>query len=148
MKNINLLIGAAVLIFVIILVFLLKAHILTSPFKTPSLKLKSEDVIVIKELNKSGVKGTAQIKEEEGDALILVNLVGIKPENDIYMHIHEGKCPKLGKILFDLNSLRDEKSQTKLSIGIEDLKKSMPLSINVHSLLDNKEIEVACGDLE
>lgn len=147
MKNINLLIGAAVLIFVIILVFLLKAHILTSPFETPSLKLKSEDVIVIKELNKSGVKGTAKVKEEEGRVRVAINLVGVKKEDDIYMHIHKGKCPKVGEILYDLNTLKDKSSETELDISVEQLREKLPLAINIHNLEGESEFVVACGNL-
>lgn len=148
MKNTNLIIGAIVLILIIVIVFLLKAHILTSPFNIPSLKLKKEgEIIMMNEEDSSGVRGTAKVSQENGKAKVAINLVGIKPEDDIYMHIHEGSCPDLGEILYDLNTLKEGSSETKLDMSIKDLRKSLPLGINIHKYEGEEEIEIACGNL-
>lgn len=149
MKHQNLLIGAVVLIITITILFLLKAHILTSPFDIPSLKLKktSEKVITLSEKENSGVSGGAKITEENDKARILVNLVGTNKEDIIYMHIHTGSCPEVGKVLYDLNSIKDGASQTELDMNIEELKEGLPLAINVHKYENKKEFEIACGNI-
>ncbi len=149
MKNTNLMIGGIVLVLVIIIVFLLKAHILTSPFNIPSLKLKKEaPVILLDELNDSGIKGSVQVKEEKSKAKVLVTLAGVKEGDDIYMHIHEGECPEVGKILYDLNTLKDGSSETPLEISVKELKEKLPLAVNIHTLEGENEVEVACGNIE
>ncbi len=148
MKHKDLLIGAGVLIFAIIVVFLLKAHILTSPFKMPSLKLKSEgEVVLLNEISKSGIKGSAKISEEDKKAKVVINLVGVKSEDDIYMHIHKGRCPNVSEIIYDLNSLINGSSESKLEVSVKELIKRSPLAINIHKNEGKKEVVVSCGNL-
>lgn len=97
--------------------------------------------------NKSGQIGTATLKEVNGQTVVTVNLTGapVSAEPD---HIHIGSCPTPGSVKYPLNSVVNGKSETTINTTIDNLKKQLPLSINVHKSAADIATYVACGDLK
>lgn len=112
---------------------------------TPQAPLNSID-ITLNELNSSGESGTANLTEVNGKVIIAVNLNG-EPKDEIQpMHIHEGTCPGVGKVIYPLNYPQNGASTTMLDTTFGNMKPIRPLSITVHSLKDLK-VYVACGEI-
>ncbi len=62
-------------------------------------------------------------------------------------HIHAGVCPQSGAVVYPLNPVINGRSETVLEIGIEEMLKKMPLSINMHKSATDLA-PVSCGNVE
>ncbi|HYM65134.1 MAG TPA: CHRD domain-containing protein [Candidatus Sulfotelmatobacter sp.] len=109
--------------------------------------MANEMTVKLDSENNSGESGTAVLKEENGKTTVTVSLTGFTKGVSQPAHIHVGACPGVGAVKYPLTSVLDGKSVTVLNVTLADLKKALPLALNVHK--SDKEITVytACGAL-
>jgi len=92
--------------------------------------------------------GTATLTEEGDKVKVVINLNTVSGLDNQPAHIHTGSCPNPGKVVFTLNSVKNGKSETLIDAGLESLKNSLPLAINVHKSSQESTVYTACGNLE
>ena len=149
----NLWIIVAVAIVIIIGGFLLSARQTppTTPTPTPiqatARPVILEETIILDEQNKSGVSGSAVLREENGQVTVTLNLTGAPKTTPQPAHIHVGACPDVGDVKYPLTNAVDGQSQTVLDVTLEQLKNEQPLAINVHKSAAQITVYTACGDL-
>ena len=106
-----------------------------------------EVLVSLYEEKKSGQYGTAMLKEEGGKIMVMIDLTGVAESIKQPAHIHLGNCPEVGDVKYPLTSLENGKSETELNLTFDELKKYLPLAINVHKGETEAKIYVACGNL-
>ncbi len=102
--------------------------------------------ITLKEENNSGESGMVLLKERDGKTDVSITIVGSASAEKQPAHIHEGSCPDVGSVLFPLSTVENGKSETSISATIDELKKELPLAINIHASVKNSALYVACGN--
>lgn len=103
-------------------------------------------VVEMIQIDKTGQKGIATIKQEGEKARVIINLDlgrGSQPA-----HVHYGVCPQTGVIKYVLNDLIDGSSETVLDVPMRELVASGSMAINVHKSTNDYETIVSCGDIE
>lgn len=149
----NLWIIVAVAIVIIIGGFLLSTRQTppTTPTPTPiqatSTPAILEETIILDEQNKSGVSGSAVLREENGKVNVTLSLTGSPKTTPQPAHIHVGACPDVGDVKYPLTNVVDGQSQTVLDVTLDQLNTEQPLAINVHKSTTQATVYVACGDL-
>lgn len=106
-----------------------------------------EVAVSLNEENDSKQYGTAMLKEEGGKIMVMIDLNGATQGIKQPAHIHLGNCPGVGEVKYPLTSLENGKSETVLNTTFDDLKKYLPLAINVHKSETEAKIYTACGNL-
>lgn len=107
--------------------------------------------IPLETIEKSGVEqsGTAILKEESGKVIVSIEVNHpIEVTDPQPIHIHKGACPGVGAIAYPLTSLQDGVSETVLDVTLEDIKKQLPLAINIHKSLKEATVYTACGNIQ
>lgn len=113
-----------------------------------SQQTKSDQVLVkLNTLNKSGESGTAVLEEKEGYVVVTLNVVGGKSGIAQPAHLHSDTCPGLGPIKYSLKNVVNGTSVTTLNVTLAQLKKELPLAVNVHESTDNFKNYVTCGEI-
>jgi len=59
-----------------------------------------------------------------------------------------GACPGVGAVKYPLTSIVNGASTTVLSVTLDQLKKELPLAINVHKSATEVSTYTACGPLD
>ena len=114
---------------------------------TPAAVLAPEKTIVLSMQNNSSESGTATLKEVDGKLLVTLDLTGAPANVGQPAHIHSGSCASLGGVKYPLTSPLDGKSETTLSLTMDQLLKDLPLAVNVHKSAAEPTVYVSCGDL-
>lgn len=96
----------------------------------------------------SNQKGTATLTEIDGKVKVALTLTGYESAVAQPAHIHAGTCTAPGKIVYPLNDVVDGKSETTVNTTLTDLKKQLPLIINVHKSASELTVYTSCGDLK
>ncbi len=110
--------------------------------------MMAKDIVVtMSALNASGETGTATLSDVEGKAKVVINLAGAPLGLPQPAHIHVGSCPNPGAVKYPLSNVIDGKSETMLSISIDQLLKELPLAVNVHKSAADLKTYVSCGDI-
>jgi len=125
-------------------------YISPSPSQTnlsTSVATNKEMTFVLKPANSSNEGGTAILKEENGQTKVTINLIGYTKDIEQPVHIHVGKCPRVGNVKYPLTSVVNGTSTTLLSVTLESLKKELPLAINVHKSKTEIASYTSCGPL-
>lgn len=118
------------------------------PTKQPIYQPPVREVAVsLNEENDSKQYGTAMLKEEGGKIMVMIDLNGAPEGIKQPAHIHLGNCPEVGEVKYPLTSLENGKSETMLNLTFDELKKYLPLAINVHKSETEGKIYTACGNL-
>lgn len=151
-KNLWIIVAIAVVIVVGGLLFLSTSQTpSTTPAPTPiqatPTPIVMEETIILSEQNKSGVSGSAVLREENGQVTVTLSLTGAPKTTPQPAHIHVGKCPDVGDVKYPLTNVVDGQSQTTLSVTLDQLGNEEPLAINVHKSTTQASVYVACGDL-
>ena len=126
----------------------------TTPAATsPGTKISPTPTVPPKTINMeqvkvSGQSGTAMFQDEGGKTKVTLTMIGKKYTAPQPAHIHVGKCPTPGEVKYPLNNVVDGKSETVISVSIEDLFADLPLAVNVHDSVEKASVYTACGDLE
>lgn len=116
---------------------------------TPSaLPLESNAInVLLASQNESGETAVASLVEKDGKVLVVLNVMGTPIDIPQPAHIHLGACPTPGKVEYPLTNVLNGLSETLLDTSMEDLKKNLPLAINIHKSENEIKDYVACGDL-
>ncbi len=151
----NLWIIVAVVIVIVIGGFLLLSTKQTSyPTPTPiptqqatSAPVVLEKTVLLSEQNKSGVSGSAVLREANGQVTVALNLTGAPKTTPQPAHIHVGACPNVGTVKYPLTNVVNGASETSLNVTLSQLAGEQPLAINVHKSAAQITVYTACGDL-
>lgn len=114
---------------------------------SPSAMVAKENTFVLKPVNSSGEGGTAILKEENGQVKVTISLINYTKDVEQPAHIHLGACPGVGAVKYPLTSVVNGTSTTVLSVTLDQLKKELPLAINVHKSKTEVSTYTACGPL-
>lgn len=114
----------------------------------PSALPLDENVLDIKlsVQNESGETGVASLVEKDGKVLVVLNLLGTPIDVPQPAHIHAGSCPTPGKVEYPLTNVLNGRSETTIDTTMAELKKMVPLAVNVHKSTTEAGVYVACGD--
>ncbi|HSW48425.1 MAG TPA: hypothetical protein VLG67_05095 [Candidatus Saccharimonadales bacterium] len=115
---------------------------------TPEAMMANEMTVTLAEENNSSQSGTATLKEADGKTTVTLDLTGPASAAAQPAHIHAGACPGVGAVKYPLTSVVDGKSVTVLSVGLAELKKELPLAINVHKSAKEITSYTSCGELK
>lgn len=114
---------------------------------SPSAMVSKEATVVLKPVNDSSEVGTAILSAENGQTKVTVALTGYTKDVAQPAHIHIGECPGVGAVKYPLTSIVNGASVTTLSVTLDQLKKELPLAINVHKSATEISTYTACGPL-
>ncbi len=117
-----------------------------TPSKTP-IPTYPEMKVTLASVNNSSQSGTATLTEDEGKTTVAIDLTGFIKDVSQPAHIHVGTCPGVGAIKYPLTPVVNGKSSTALSVKLDQLKKELPLVINVHKSKEEISVYTACGPL-
>lgn len=109
---------------------------------------KRELVVDLVSQNDSEQSGTATFMEGADGKLTLK--INIKPGASTLSqpaHIHLGACPTPAAVKYPLASVVNGKSETRLEVTFDDLKKDLPLAVNIHKSETEASLYTACGNL-
>ncbi len=104
--------------------------------------------VILDSQNNSGQKGIAALSGVDGKTKVVIDLTGTSQEATQPAHIHEGSCPAVGDVKYLLTTLSGGKSQTELDVALDEIKKQLPLAVNVHKSPQEVQTYVACGDIK
>lgn len=121
-----------------------------SPSQTPStpVMMSKETTVVLESVNSSDEKGTAVLVGENGKTKVTINLTGYTKDVEQPAHIHIGACPGVGAVKYPLTSVINGTSVTVLAVTLDQLKKELPLAINVHKSKTEVSSYTACGPVD
>jgi hypothetical protein len=105
-----------------------------------------EIIVIIEELNGSGISGDATLTDN-GDGTTTIDVLVDGATGDHPMHLHSGTCAELGDIVEPLTNVDAEGSSvTDIELPLADIQ-AAPHAINIH--LSEAEIStyVACADV-
>lgn len=114
---------------------------------SPSGAMSNEITLILKPVNASNEAGTAILKEENGQTKVTINLTGFAKDIEQPAHIHMGVCPGVGGVKYPLSLIVNGTSVTTLPVTLAQLKKELPLAINVHKSKTEISTYTACGPL-
>lgn len=120
----------------------------TSAMSPSPSAMGGEAVINLDGVNNSNQTGTAKLTEENGQTKVEISLTGFTKDIEQPAHIHLGECPGVGSVKYPLTSIVNGASVTTLAVTLEQLKKELPLAINVHKSAAEVSVYTACGPLE
>lgn len=104
-------------------------------------------ILPLAEVNTSGESGTTTLEEVDGKTKITITLTGFTKDVEQPAHIHIGECPGVGAVKYPLTNVVNGESITLLPVTLEDLKKQLPLAINIHKSQAEVNVYTACGPL-
>lgn len=117
------------------------------PSSTSEAVIAKEMTVNLATENDSGESGTAMLKEENSKTTVTLNLTGYAKDVPQPAHIHVGACPGVGAVKYPLNDVLNGVSVTTLNVTMDQLKKDLPLAINVHKSAKDITVYTSCGDL-
>ena len=119
-----------------------------SPIPTSSTSAMSQEItLTLKPVNNSNQVGTATLAFENGKLKVTINLSGYTKDVTQPAHIHMGECPGVGSVKYPVTPVVNGISVTILAVTLENLKKELPLAINVHKSAAEVSIYTSCGPL-
>ncbi len=104
-------------------------------------------VFALTEQNESGQNGTVVFTEmgEQVEVAITLSNSTDTPEP---AHIHTGRCPVPGGVVYPLNDVVDGSSVTLLDTTLATLMSQGELALNVHKSAAESSVYFSCGDLD
>ena len=118
----------------------------TTQAPSPTKALQTMNV-VLDSVNNSSESGTATLTEEDGKTTVKLTLTGFVKDVQQPAHIHVGSCPGVGAVKYPLTGVLNGQSSTVLPVTLSQLKKDLPLAINVHKSKEQLSVYTACGPL-
>lgn len=109
--------------------------------------MSNETTVNLKPVNGSNESGTATLTGENGLTKVIVTLTGYTKDIEQPAHIHLGACPGVGAVKYPLTAVVNGTSATTLPITLAQLKKELPLAINVHKSATEVSVYTSCGPL-
>ena len=113
----------------------------------PAMAADDSVTVPLKAENNSDENGTATLTQQGDDVKVVVSIKNA-PSAAQPAHIHDGPCPKVGKVDYPLTNVTDGSSTTVVKgVKLADLM-SGTYAINVHKSTDDLATYVSCGDLK
>lgn len=107
-----------------------------------------EDVIVgLSAQNNSEQDGVVLISDENGKAVVEIELGAADESVAQPSHVHIGSCAKIGAVKYSLSNVIEGESRTVLPISTAELLQLLPLAVNVHKSATEAGVYVSCGDI-
>jgi hypothetical protein len=101
--------------------------------------------VALKELNDSGVSGTATLTADGDKTNVVIQVDGATGDHPV--HIHTGSCDSLGEVAYPLTNIdANGHSETTVDISLDDLTAG-DFAINAHKSADEIAVYVACGEI-
>lgn len=100
------------------------------------------------QVSNSTESGKAILEEVGGKVQVTLSLTGAPKGAAQPAHVHAGGCPGVGTVKYPLTTALDGRSETILSVSLDQLKKELPLAINIHKSQPEAKVYVSCGDLK
>lgn len=97
--------------------------------------------------NESGESGVATLREKDGKITVDIKMEGSPAGVTQPAHIHLGTCQNIGTVKHPLSSVVNGISTTTLNTTFDELKKDLPVAINVHKSTTEPGVYVSCGNL-
>jgi len=117
------------------------------PLVTPKETLTQKKFVIgLLEQNDSGESGIATLTESGGQTTVVINLDSAPVDTPQPAHIHEGSCAEIGGVNYPLTDVVAGNSETTIAASLEQLRKELPLAINVHKSGPEIDVYVACGE--
>lgn len=92
--------------------------------------------------------GTATLEEKNGKVTVRLDLNRVSEINTPQpAHMHFGSCPGVGSVVYPLNEVVNGKSETVLNTTLEQIRRQLPMAINVHKSQQEITMYTSCGDL-
>lgn len=117
------------------------------PASTSGAEAGSQLVFELKAQNNSQEDGLAIFSEENGQTKVEVSVVSTSTEPQP-AHIHVGSCPNPGAVKWPLTSVVKGSSLTTIGVPLTEIKKMLPLAVNVHKSESGLTTYVSCGDIK
>ena len=114
---------------------------------SPETTMSKEATVILKPVNDSNEAGKAILSEENGQTKVTISLTGFTKDVEQPAHIHIGECPGVGTVKYPLASVINGTSTIILSVTLDQLKKELPLAINVHKSKTEISAYTTCGTL-
>lgn len=104
-------------------------------------------VFALTEQNESGQNGTAVFTEigEQVEVAITLSSSTDTPEP---AHIHTGRCPVPGGVVYPLNDIVNGSSVTLLDTTLATLMSQGELALNIHKSAAESSVYFSCGNLD
>lgn len=123
----------------------------TTPDAQDAMAPKESENFIVSAQNNSGQAGTMTItRDDAGMAVVTLSLTGGEFEMPQPAHIHTGRCPQPGGVVYPLENVTGGSSVTTLDVSYEDLittLKANQHAVNVHKSAAESKSYTACGDL-
>lgn len=100
---------------------------------------------ILYEQNGSRQNGSMILTQQDDKVRVIISLTNTPKDVVQPAHFHSGDCRKLGDIKYPLNSVVNGDSDTVLDVSFDDLKKELPLVVNVHKSETDIKSYVSCG---
>lgn len=112
----------------------------------PTTTVSVSQTFTLVEQNNSDQSGTVLLEQVGSQVRVTIDLSNptTTPEP---AHIHTGKCPTPGSVLYPLENVVNGTSVTLITADLDDLLASGNLSVNVHKSAQESNTYYACGDL-
>ena len=118
-------------------------------FRTNATMVSSKIEIELLEYSDSGQSGTATLTDEDGKLKVILDLSGYGADNPQPAHIHTGNCSRIGPVVYALNDVVNNYSETELSTDLDTLLTgNETLSVNTHASYDDYATYTSCGDIK
>lgn len=102
----------------------------------------------LKQLNNSGINGTANLEDLKGNKTkVKVSLFGQNLPDTTLVYIFAGNCSEIGKLKFPLVSPKKGDSETTLEKTVSEIQSQKPLSIVAIKSLKEIKTHLACGEI-
>ncbi len=98
------------------------------------------------EQNDSGQNGTVALTEVGNQVRVVLTLTDPVSTSEP-AHIHTGRCPSPGGIVFELDPVVNGTSTTTLNTTLTDLRARGDLAVNVHKSEAESGVYYSCADL-
>jgi hypothetical protein len=95
--------------------------------------------------NNSTQAGTVILSQENGKVKVVIDASPMGSSQPA--HIHKGKCPDVGDVVYPLTSVNEGKSETILDTTLADLRAKGDLAINIHKSAAEIKVYTSCGNL-
>lgn len=116
-------------------------------FSASNTMAQDDVVVLIGELNGSGISGDASLTDN-GDGTTTVDILVDGATGGHPAHIHSGTCSTLGDVVYPLTDVdASGQSVTVIDTTLADLQSTGPYAINIHLSAGEIGTYVACGDI-
>lgn len=117
------------------------------PSQIPAIVVTSKTKIILAKRGIYGVSGSAQIWDQNGQAMVTISLSGAETGKTRPAYLYSGSCTKPGNAAFTLTNVVDGTSTTTLDQSLANVMATGALSVGVDRSPSSIGTIVSCGAL-